>query len=291
MKKLTIKSQLSNVRTVQMYKRQMMNLAENVFEFLNLPEEIDVSYMNKILLRQGAIAFFRDEVLGVLALPFTTIGRCDLYGRPVRIEVRGENGYTRCLNKDEFIIMYDNNARYSICIDIMQLAERIALCKRITDINILQQKTPRIWKTSQDKLKTVRDMINKIDSCVDSVVAYDSIDIDDLGVVPSPAPFVTDKIDIHLDKEYAEFLRLIGIANLQAQKKERLIKDEMTASLGGTVASRYSRFQPRKEAVKKINKKWGLDIQVRFYDGLPDSVESDKGDDTDDFSNLYTNDE
>ena len=75
--------------------------------------------------------------------------------------------------------------------------------------------------------------------------------------VLAPAPFVADKINANLEKEWAEFFRLIGIANLVEQKKERLIQDEMTASLGGTIASRYSRYEPRKRAIDEINKKFG----------------------------------
>lgn len=293
MRKLMVKSQLSNLRTVQMYTRQMLTLAENVFEFDELPELIDVAYMNKVLLRQGSIAFFKDDVLDtILALPYTNLGRLDVYGRPTTIQVYGENGYSKILKPEEYVIMYDNNGRYSLYIDILQMAERIALCKRVTDINITHQKTPRLWKTTSDKKKTVEDIVNQIDSCVDGVVVYDSIDIDDLGVVQAPAPYVSDKIDIHIEKEYAEFLRLIGIANLQVQKRERLIKDEMTASLGGTVASRYSRFQPRKQAVDIINKKWGLKIKVKYYDGLPNSMEGDEEDVyVSDDESIYSNNE
>ena len=293
MKKIMVKSQLSNLRTVQMYTRQMLTLAENVFEFDELPELIDVAYMNKVLLRQGSIAFFKDDVLDtILALPYTNLGRLDVYGRPTTIQVYGENGYSKILKPGEYVIMYDNNGRYSLYIDILQMAERIALCKRVTDINITHQKTPRLWKTTSDKKKTVEDIVNQIDSCVDGVVVYDSIDIDDLGVVQAPAPYVSDKIDIHIEKEYAEFLRLIGIANLQTQKRERLIKDEMTASLGGTVASRYSRFQPREQAVDMINKKWGLNIKVKYYDGLPNSMEGDEEDVyVSDDESVYTNNE
>lgn len=64
-------------------------------------------------------------------------------------------------------------------------------------------------------------------------------------------------------------MRLIGIANLSYQKKERNIRDEITAMQGGTVASRYSRFEPRQKAVELINEKWGTDIEVQYYDGLP----------------------
>lgn len=42
---------------------------------------------------------------------------------------------------------------------------------------------------------------------------------------------------------------------------------------GGTVASRYSRFEPRKKAIEEINKKWGTNIEVQYYDGIPKSNE------------------
>jgi hypothetical protein len=269
MKKKLVNSQLSNFKTVMMYRRQLQTLAENVFEFINLPEYIDVSYLNGVLLRQGSIAFFMDEVLGLLALPYTNMGTLDVYGRPRTIQVYGSNGYTRQLKQGEFVIMYDNNGRYPLLLDIQQSSERIALCKRVIDINIAQQKTPRIWLTNSDKKRTVEDMLNDYDGNVETVLAYDTVDLDEVQAVMAPAPYIADKVDMHLEKEWAEFFRLIGIANLVEQKKERLIQDEMTASLGGTIASRYSRYEPRVRALKEINKKWNLDIKVRYYDGIP----------------------
>ena len=38
MQRKLVNSQLSNWKTYEMYKRQMLTLAENVFEFENLPE-------------------------------------------------------------------------------------------------------------------------------------------------------------------------------------------------------------------------------------------------------------
>ena len=269
MKKKLVNSQLSNFLTYQMYLRQLLTLAENVFEFEGLPEFIDVSYLNKQLLRKGSIAFFKDEVMGLLALPYNNIGTLDVYGRPRTIQVIARNGYTRTLKQGEFVIMYDNNGRYPLLLDIYQHAERIALCKRVIDINISQQRTPRIWLTNSDKKRSVEDLVNDIDGNVERVLAYDNLNLDDLQAVCEPAPFVADKIDIHLEKEWSEFFRLIGVANLVEQKRERLIQDEMTASMGGTIASRYSRFEPRKRAIEEINKKFGVDIKVKYYDGIP----------------------
>lgn len=265
-------SQLTNFKTYNMYRREMLTLAENVFEFKNLPEYIDVAYMNKTLLREGAIAFFYEEELeSVVALPFVNIGTLDMYGRPKKIQVYGQNGYHRMLNRGEFVIMYDNNGRYPLYMDIMQMAERIALNKRIIDINITQQKTPRIWKTSTELENSVKAILNDIDGNVESVFGYDSVDYDDIQGVLQPAPFVADKINDNLHEEWSEFFRLIGIANIQLDKKERLITDEMKASQGGTIASRYSRFNPRKKAIDEINKRWKTTIEVEYYDGHPAS--------------------
>ena len=278
MKSKIINSQISNWKTYVMYRTQMTTLAKNVFEFKNLPESIDIAYMNQKLLMNGAIAFFKDDVTDELTcLPFSDKdAKTDIYGRPNKIMVSGENGYTRWLDKDQFVIMYDNNSMLPIYLDICQYAQRIALCVRTQDVNIKHQRTPRLWKVPQDKEKSIKDAIDDIDAFADQVATYDSTKLEDIEAVLAPAPYVSDKIDDHLAKLWAEFFRLIGVANLQEQKKERVIRDEMYVSQGGTIASRYARFEPRKRAIEKINKMFGLNIEVSYYDGEPSS-EDQKG--------------
>ena len=270
MKTKMINSQLSNLSTYNMYFRQMLTLAENVFEFENLNTFIDVSYLNKTLLRQGSIAFFKDEVIGLLALPYRSLTSLDIYGRPKKIEVFSKaNAYHRILKKNEFEIMYDNNGRYPLYLDIAQLAQRMANCVRTQDINISNQKTARIWLADQDKLASVKALLNNVDANAESVVAHSSVDLDELTAILNPAPYVADKIEGKIDKLWAEFFRLIGIANIQEQKRERVIQDEMIASQGGTIASRYSRYQPRANAIERINEKFGENLSVKYYDGEP----------------------
>lgn len=273
MKRKLINSQLSNFATYNMYLRQLLTLAENVFEFKNLPTFIDVSYLNKQLLRKGSVAFFRDEVLGLLALPYIIVNGLDVYGRPKKIEVIGQNGYRRTLTSDEFVIMYDNNGRYPLYLDICQYAERIALDTRTADINIAQQKTPRVFKTTTEKEKSVRDLVNNVDGYENTIITYDNMDLEETSLVLAPAPYVADKIDLHKQNDYSEFLRLIGISNLSYQKKERNISDEIQAMQGGTIASRFSRFEPRKRAIEEINKKFEENIEVQYYDGEPSTIE------------------
>ena len=55
-----------------------------------------------------------------------------------------------------------------------------------------------------------------------------------------------------------------GISNLNIQKKERLVSDEVTRSQGGTIASRYSGLNARRRACELINDMFGLDIDCDY---------------------------
>ena len=295
MKQRIINSQISNFRTYQMYLRQMLTLAENVFEFKNMPELIDMAFVNKMLVSKGAVVFFQDEELGELgklvALPYSSnMGKFDIYGRSTDIIVTAKNGYRRKLTPKEYVLMYDNNGKYPIYLDICQMAERIALCIRTQDVNIKQQRTPRIIKTSSDQETSTRRMMEDIDSNSDVITTFNDSITDDIDIVLKPAPYVSDKIDEHLKELWADFFRLIGVSNLVMQKKERMIRDEMVASQGGTIASRWSRFEPRRRAIEEINKKFNMNLSVNYYDGEPDSKEKGDEEDATDFSNGLSDD-
>lgn len=274
-KNTLINTQISNYKTYLMYKRQFISLAENVFIIDGLSTFCDMAFINKILVEKGSIAFFKDEDLsdGLIALPYSVIGKLDIYGRPQRIEVLGQSGYHKQLDRDQFVIMYDNNGRYPLILDILQYAERVSLCSRVIDINLGQMKTPRFWKTKQENEKTVKDLVNNVDGNENVIITYKNLDLDDTTVVLNPAPYIADKVENEKDKIYNEFLRLIGVANLSYQKKERNITDEIKAMQGGTIASRFSRFEARKQAIDEIKQKFGIDLKVRYYDGIPSSVD------------------
>lgn len=275
-------SQIDNIKTVEMYKRQFTSLACNVFNIKNLNEVapfMDYSYVNRELVYKGSIAFFMDEYLGLLALPYVNVGKLDLYGRPIDIQVIGRNGYTRKLSQGEYVIMWDNRSKQALIYDILQYAERTAQIQRTIDINVAQQRCPRIWKTKTENLKTIKDLINGISSNNEAILTYDNLEIEDTTAILEPAPFVADKLSDQKDKIWNEFLRLIGIANTSFQKKERNIRDEVFISQAGTIASRFTRFNSRVDAIDKINKKWDLNLEVEYYDGLPTTMTVNEEDD------------
>ena len=279
MKKKVVNSQLSNFKTYLNYRDKMMILAQNVFKYKDMPKYINMAVVNYNLVTTGSIAFFMDEVYGLMALPYVPLGEFDFYGRPTKIKVIPVMGVynrtlTNTINKTEFVIMYDNDAHISIYPNILSSAERLALIKRTIDINIRQQQTPRFYKTSENNKKTLQELVNEIEANVNTILTYDNIDVNDVTCVLNPAPYVADKLNQEKHEEYAEFLDLIGISNVSINKKERVLKDEILSSMGGTIASRYSRFESRKKALEEIDDAFGIKIDVEFYDGLPTTIES-----------------
>ena len=256
MRKELRNAQLTNFETYLMYKDECEMTASNVFSIKpkdeNLNLIIDIDNVNNTLLYDGAIAWFVDEVLGLLALPFSSTGKYDVNDYPTEIRVFSRNGtYRRTLHQGEFVIMYDNSKKISILKYIRQYAKRLANVTRTIDINVDQQKTPRVWKTTSEKQKTLEDLLYNVKENVENVMAFEDLDLNDFDCVVAPAPFVADKVRLEKEAIWNEFLRFIGVANLTVQKKERNIKDEILASQGGTIASR-SKTKSYKRYKRKI---------------------------------------
>lgn len=274
-------SQINNFNTYCMYKRQLLTLAENVFIYKNIPDLIDVGFINQKCVRSGSVVWYYEDLFdSVIALPYSTIDTLDIYGRPTTIQAIGDNGYrSKILKPDEYVIMYDNFSKKPIWLDLEQYAERLALITRVIDINIFQQKTPRIYQVPAEMKRSLEDLSSDIDAGVETILTYDSLNIDSINTILSPAPYVADKLREEFNKQWSDALSLIGITNVSIQKKERLIKDEMSALNGGTIANRYNRFESRLKAVKEINEKFGnyleAPIEVEFYDKIPDSENVD----------------
>ena len=58
------------------------------------------------------------------------------------------------------------------------------------------------------------------------------------------------------NQTWNEALTYLGISNTNTTKKERLVSEEVIRAQGGTIASRYSRLEMRRQACAELAKKW-----------------------------------
>lgn len=271
-RKQQLLKQLNILNTYNLVKNDLIEIATNVYWIDNLPSIIDIDKINLYLLTTGAVAWFYDDVLeSILALPYVCVNNNDLYFKPKNIIVYDEgSGYTRELNSDEFVIMYDNTRKSTLWNYLVQTAIRITIIKKVKDINLVQQATPRYWNTKNTNEKSLTDMLADLDSFEETITTYQAINFDETTCTLAPAPFLLDDLDLHEDREFNRFLRKMGVANISYQKKERNIKDEIVSQQGGTLVSRNFRLNPRLKAIDEINKKWGTDLKLMYYDFFED---------------------
>lgn len=259
-------SLLMNNATYMQYFNRLMELSISMFEWKNLPSTCDVRYLELALFTNGSAVFFQDDVLeDYVALDVICSGRLDVYGNPVlRRAYSKYNNYQKLLKGSNSVIIWNNYLRTNSMLDVEMFAKRLYNLDRIIDVNANAQKTPILIKCDETQRLTMLNVYKEYDGNSPVIFGDKALNSNGLDVLSTNAPYVADKIYQLKTQIWNEALTYLGISNINIQKKERLITDEVTRNQGGTIASRYSRLESRREAVKKINDMFGLNIEVNY---------------------------
>lgn len=256
---------MANGATYVQYYNRLMELSMSMFKWKNLPDTVDERYLELGLFSSGCMVFFKDDVIGELALNMTYQGGFDIYGEPTKRRAYSRyNQFQTTLDKDNSVIIWNNMLRTNSALDVQMFAYRLYNLDRIVDINVNAQKTPVLITCDEKQKLTMKNLYLQYDGNYPVIFGDSNLDIKSLSVLKTDAPFVSDKIYDLKVKIWNEALTYLGISNINATKKERMITDEVIRNQGGTIASRYSRLVSRRRAVKKINKMFGLNITVDY---------------------------
>lgn len=255
-----------NMGMFYLYKDALTELAISMFDWQNMPEEIDVRFLEMTLFRNGAAVFFEDDGdLGYLALPVAMNGQFNVYKIPARRRAYAVNGYQKQLTMEDSVIIYNNMIRTNSWRLVNIYARRLWDIDRSIDVNARAQKTPVVLQCSEAQRLTALNLFKEVDGNAPVIMADKNLDINDvMKAVDIGAPYVADKLYQLKTEIWNEALTRLGISNVSYQKKERMISDEVLRNQGGTIASRYSRLDMRRKACEEINKMFGLDIWVDF---------------------------
>lgn len=271
---------LNNVTYMQYFNR-LTELAVSMFEWKNLPPTVDPRYIELHLFQNGCMVYFNDEVIGNLCLDCLPNGSFDVYGNPVdRRAYSSYNNYQKNLTEDNSVIIWNNYLRSNSITDIQMYSKRLYLLDRIIDINANAQKTPVLVQGTEKQRLTLLNLYKEFDGNSPFIFGDKNLDLNALKCLNTGAPYVADKIYQLKTQIWNEALTYLGISNINIQKKERLITDEVTRNQGGTIASRYSRLQARREAVDKINAMFGTDIMVNYREDFQEINDGDGKDTT-----------
>lgn len=251
-------------RTYQQYFNRLCELATCMFEWKNLPSSIDERFLEITLFERGNAIYFNDKVLGDLALPMVSNGKFNVYRQPLDRIAYASNGYNIKLDDKNSVIIYNNYLRTNSLNDVEMYARRLTELDRIIDINVKAQKTPILIACDEKQRLTMENVYKGYDGGEPVIFGTSDLNPKGLSVLKTDAPYNADKLYSLKMQYWNEALTCLGISNINVQKKERLISDEVTRNQGGTIASRYSRLESRRQAVKMINKMFDHNIEVNF---------------------------
>lgn len=258
-------SMVLNNLTYRQYLNRLTELAISMFEWKNLPDTVDARYLELHLFETGCMVYFKDEVIGDLCLDCIVNGRLDVYGNPLlRRAYSGYNNYQKLLKYNNSVIIWNNYLHGNSILDVEMFARRLYNIDRIIDINANAQKTPVLLQGSEKQRLTLLNLYKEYDGNAPFIFGDKNLDINSLKAFSTNAPYVCDKLYQLKTQIWNEALTYLGIQNINIQKKERLITDEVTRNQGGTIASRYSRLESRRQAVEKINDMFGTNIEVNY---------------------------
>lgn len=256
-----------NNATYQQYYNRLTELSTVMFEWKNLPDTIDARFLELTLFARGQAVFFKDEVLGYLALPVATNGKWNVYNIPTGRRAYASNGYNKNLDENNSVIIFNNYTHTNSKLDVEMFSRRLYNMDRAIDININAQKTPVVIQCTEQQRLTMLNLYKQYEGNEPFIFGDNNLDLKGFQVLKTDAPFVADKIRQEKTQTWNEALTYLGISNTNVTKKERLISDEVIRSQGGTIASRYSRLEMRRQACEAINKMFpGLDVWCDYRD-------------------------
>lgn len=265
-------SKMNNATYVQYYNR-LTELSLSMFDWQNVPETIDVRFLELALFTDGKAVFFYDEDMGdgeYLGLRVATGGELNVYRVPKARRAYASNGYNKELTDKDSVIIYNNYLRTNSMLDVEMFSKRLYNLDRAIDVNANAQKTPVVILCDEDQRLTMKNLYMKYEGNEPFIFGDNNLRQkgNEITAINTGAPYVADKLYQLKTQLWNEALTYLGISNVSIVKKERMVSDEVLRNQGGVLASRYSRLNARQEACKAINKMFGLNMWCEYKEDL-----------------------
>lgn len=259
-----------NDRTYINIYNEMKELALNLYEYENMPESVDIRYMELMLYLAGYCFFFREDV----TQEYYTLGGTfsygyDVYGNWANYTAISFNGTYSCdLNCTNSVIIYNNYTRIPTDNQVKLFAFRAWNILRTIDVNVSQQKTSKMLKVPEQRRLTLQNLLMKVQGNQIYALVADDLIGEEITTLDLTVPYIADKLLLAYNSVWNEYYNFLGIVNHASQKRERETSIEVAGHLGSTEMQRNTMYRSRKEAFDKINRMYGLDIKVRFNSDL-----------------------
>lgn len=303
-----LKHDLKNIKNKhieRLYKRYKL-LALNIFEWENLPNNIEPRHIENALFDFGQCVLFEDKDYGFVVLPCSDSGDINIYGDSKSVVATGV-GYSKkvtLVNSLDSVVNQMDNITKGIRIinnDLKEPLQHIiydyALAmynvEKSIRLNVRQQKYPYLVVTDTKNELTMKTLFRKIDEGDDfAIFGSKNINLDNINAINLNTPYVVDKLNNYKYELEREILTDLGLNNT-IEKKERLVTDEVNSNNDYIYRKVELMYKTRLEACKLINELYGLNIKVTKVDNFHNELERENGNEleNEEFTNLEDKEE
>ena len=266
-----------NAWTTIDYLNRLKEYALNMFEWINLPKTVDARFIELVLFEEGKINFFEDKLIGFLALRVNESGKQNVYNEYNKKYIYANNGFSRVRNLRNSVTIYNNYLRTPTYTTVNLYAIRLARVTRAIDLNIEAQKTPILITCPENQKLSLKNVYEQYKGNAPVIYTDSEFNLDSVKVLKTDAPFVVDKLTLYKHDIWNEVMTFLGVNNSNQDKKERLVANEVDANDEQIEQARFNMLDARKDACKKINDMFGLNIDVKFRnDNVQKAYEENK---------------
>jgi len=260
-------AQFSNNITFSYYYYKLMLICKALFEWENLPNNMESRWIENYLFRDGQCVFFKDNNLGFMVAGVALNGSVNCYDDPTTVTPVATNyiyeGKSPLMCGDDCYIIRNNDLRLPQFAVVRYYAYKLCNIDRAIDVNIEAQKTPTLVKCTDKQRLSLKQAINQRRDNEPVMYVDESLDMDAITTLDLKPPMVFKDLQVQKHMVLNEFFTDIGVNNANMDKRERMVANEVEANNEQVKASEDVLLRNREEACKQINRIFGLNISVR----------------------------
>ena len=251
-----------NMINYNFFFNQFYRKIVNMFEWKNLPHGISERFIEDKLFYNGHLIFYRDN--GIFKVAQNSRIGLNLYEEPTGFRAFSVSGDNKYISRNECVEIWNNKEIRGSVADVNFFCKRLENIEKAIDINLEQLKNPFIIACNENQKNTVREVLKqKTDGVPYIFTSSDFGDMVDIRVfnldIKNHTKDLQDLLLIEQNRGNTHF----GINNVNIVKKERLTSGETDQNNEEIELNKQAMLTTRQDAVKKINEKWGLNIEVR----------------------------
>lgn len=255
-------------RSALYYRRWMLRKVFAIFELSGVPEAWDLDYFWTHLFIDGGVCI-TDTDMGILALE-TGWGGVNVYNHPTECVIANPvlGSFRRTIGKDCVLLhlQYDYNGigylldRYSYL---------LAVCDEAISVNLMNSKVAAVFQAeNKAAANTIKKAYDEIMLGEPMVVLKDSSMMgnrgNDVYFNHVKENFIAQDVEILKHMIINDFLTEIGIANSNADKRERVQSAEVDANNSATAVNIIHWKENLENGIFEANEMFGLDLSIKL---------------------------